>query len=96
LGGEYEYNGIENQFITDDEYGYYIYSGVGWEKDATKWVYDLIHVSTKRDGEIWIQHDGTDLKIAKRLVIQGINQTDIVIGFNPPDARTYTLNGVKL
>ena len=88
-GGEYEDNGIENQLITDDEHGHYIYSGVGWEKNITKWFYaNFIHVDVKRDGKVWIQHDGTDLKIAKRLVTEGVDQSDIVIGFHPPHSRT--------
>ena len=82
-------DGIENQLITDDEHGHYIYSGVGWEKNVTKWFYaNFIHVDVKRDGKVWIQHDGTDLRVAKRLVTEGIEQSDIVIGFHPPQSRT--------
>ena len=87
-GGEYEDNGVENQLITDDEHGHYIYAGVGWEKNVTKWFYaNFIHVDVKSDGRVWIQHDGTDLKIADRLVSEGIDKKDIVIGFHPPHAR---------
>ena len=87
-GGEYEDNGVENQLITDDEHGHYIYAGVAWEKNVTKWFYaNFIHVDVKSDGRVWIQHDGTDLKIADRLVSEGIDKKDIVIGFHPPHAR---------
>ena len=71
-----------------DEHGHYIYAGVGWEKNVTKWFYaNFIHVDVKSDGRVWIQHDGTDLKIADRLVSEGIDKKDIVIGFHPPHAR---------
>jgi hypothetical protein len=88
-GGHEEENGIENQLITDDEHGHYLYAGVGWEKDALRWFYaNFIHVDVKPDGSVWIQHDGTDLKIAEKLVTQGIDKKDIVIGFHPPYTRT--------
>ena len=44
-------------------------------------------MDVKSDGRVWIQHDGTDLKIADRLVSEGIDKKDIVIGFHPPHAR---------
>jgi hypothetical protein len=83
-----EEDGIENQLITDDEHGHYIYAGVGWEKEVNKWFYaNFIHVDVRKDGSVWIQHDGTDLRIAERLITEGIDRKDIVIGFHPPHAR---------
>ena len=39
------------------------------------------------NGRVWLQHDGTDWIIADRLVERGIPAHDIVIGFQPPQAR---------
>ena len=33
------------------------------------------------DNKIWIQHDGTEIGIAKELVALGISKQDIVLGF---------------
>ena len=61
---------------------------MGWGKNVTKWFYaNFIHVDVKRDGKVRIQHDGTDLRVAKRLVTEGVDQSDIVIGFHPPQSR---------
>ncbi len=81
-------DGVENQLITDDEHGHYIYFGVGWENKGKKWFYaTFIHIDVKANGRIWLQHDGTDLRIADMMVERGIPKKDIVIGFQPPHAR---------
>ncbi len=79
-------DGVENQLITDDEHGHYLYFGVGWE--GRRWFYaSFIHIDVKTNGKVWLQHDGTDLIIADRLVEKGIPKEDIVIGFQSPFAR---------
>jgi hypothetical protein len=83
-----EEDGVENQLITDDEHGHYLYFGVGWENNGKNWFYaTFIHVDVKPTGQVWLQHDGTDLKIAETLIERGISRQDIVIGFQPPFAR---------
>lgn len=79
-------NGVEEQFIFDQENGHYLYFGVGWQKN--NWVYtSYIHIDIKPNGRVWLQHDGTDWIIADMLVERGIPSHDIVIGFQPPQAR---------
>ncbi len=81
-------DGIENQLITDDEHGHYLYFGVGWETGTNNWFYaTFIHIDVKPNGRVWLQHDGTDLRIANRLTERGIPKSDIVIGFQPPYVR---------
>lgn len=81
-------DGIENQLITDDEHGHYLYFGVGWETDTNNWFYaTFIHIDVKPNGRVWLQHDGTDLRIANQLIERGIPKNDIVIGFQPPYVR---------
>ena len=79
-------NGVEEQFIFDQENGHYLYFGVGWQKN--NYIYSsYIHIDVKASGRVWLQHDGTDWIIADRLVERGIPAHDIVIGFQPPQAR---------
>lgn len=77
---------VETQVIIDEKRGHYLLFSVGWEN--SEWVYGSIaHIDVKENGRVWLQHDGTDLKIAEELIKAGIPQTDIVIGFQPPFVR---------
>lgn len=77
---------VETQLIMDDERGHYLLYSVGWE--AKNWVYgSFVHLDVKDTGKVWLQHDGTDLKVAEELARKGIPKKDIVIGFQPPHAR---------
>lgn len=81
-----EEDGVENQTITDDEHGHYLLFSVGWEGD--NWQYaSFAHIDVKPDGKVWLQHDGTDWRIAEQLVERGIPKNNIVVGFQPPHAR---------
>ncbi len=82
-----EENGIENQIITDDQHGHYLLFSVGWE--GKQWHYtSFLHLDVKPNGRVWLQHDGTDLRVAEQLVERGIPKSDIVVGFQPPYARS--------
>ena len=84
-----EEDGVENQLITDDEHGHYLYFGVGWENKGKDWFYaTFIHIDVKATGQVWLQHDGTDLKIGETLLERGVLRQDLVIGFHSPYVRT--------
>ncbi len=77
---------IETQLIMDDERGHYLLFAVGWER--SNWIYaTFVHIDVKMDGKVWLQHDGTDLRIAEMLIEKGIPKNEIVIGFQAPHAR---------
>ena len=77
---------IENQLITDDEHGHYLLFYVGWE--GTKYYYaSIAHIDVKPNGRVWLQHDGTDLRIGEELMKRGISKCDIVVGFQPRHIR---------
>lgn len=48
----------------------------------------VIHIDI-RNGEIWIQNDGTEEGIASVLVRKGIPADQIVLAFKPPEIRPY-------
>ena len=83
-------NGIENQLITDDEHGYYLWFGVGWEREERYFYATFIHIDVKTTGRVWLQHDGTSLRIAECLVERGIPKDDLVLGFKSPETRPFT------
>ena len=81
-----EIEGIETQKIIDEERGHYLLYEVGW--DDFQWIYgSFVHIDVKENGRVWLQHDGTDLKIAEELIGKGIPKEDIVIGFQPVSSR---------
>ncbi|MCB0565721.1 MAG: XisI protein [Phaeodactylibacter sp.] len=47
-------------------------------------------MAVSADGKIWLQHDGTDLIVAQKLLDQGIPKTDIVLAFHAPFVREDT------
>lgn len=78
--------GVESQVILDEERGHYLLYEVGWQND--NWQYaSIVHVDVKPDGKVWLQHDGTDLKIALLFVQKGIPKSNIVLGFHAPSER---------
>jgi hypothetical protein len=78
--------GVDNQIIIDNERGHYLLYSVGWEKQ--EWVYgSYVHLDIKPDGKVWLQHDGTSLKIAEELQRRGVIKNDLVIGFKSPVTR---------
>ena len=77
---------VEVQKIIDDVNGHYLMYSVGWE--GMRWVYgSFVHIDVKPNGRVWVQHDGTDLRIADDLAVRGIPKKNIVIGFQAPHAR---------
>lgn len=77
---------VETQTIQDHEAGYYLIFDVGWE-DSKRVYLPFVHIDVKSTGRVWIQHDGTDLKIALLLHEKGISKSDIVLGFHSPRRR---------
>jgi XisI protein len=76
----------ETQLIMDDERGHYVLFSIGWQ-DILREYLPFVHIDLKPDGKVWIQHDGTDLKIALWLAEKGIAKQDIVLAFHSPSRR---------
>ncbi len=77
---------VATQLITDDEHGHYLLYSVGWETNYREYS-AFVHLDVKPDGKVWVQHDGTDLRIALMLVEEGIPKDNIVLGFHTPYRR---------
>lgn len=78
---------VQTQLIMDEERGHYLLFSVGWENDDYREHSAFVHIDVYPDGKVWIQHDGTDLKIAHWLVDEGISKSDLVLGFRAPFRR---------
>ena len=79
---------IRTEFVCDEALGHYQVSQVGWE--GKRRVDDVfLHIDVL-DGKVWLQHDGTNLRIAEDLVRAGIPKEDIVLAFHHPSRRQDT------
>lgn len=83
--------GVETQYIKDEDDSaiHYLLVNIGFSRGRR--IYGaFIHIDVKKDGKVWIQHDGTDLPVAEYLLEMGIPKEDIVLGFHPEELRQYT------
>lgn len=79
---------VESEVITDTEHDHYQLIRVGWHQKRR--VHGCVMHIDIRQGKVWIQHNGTDCRIAEELVAMGIPRNEIVLGFQPPYMRQYT------
>lgn len=79
---------IETHTVFDVPNDHYQVINIGW--DGYRRVYGcIIHLDIK-DGKVWLQHNSTERRVAHELVAMGIDQQDIVLGFQLPTMRQYT------
>jgi hypothetical protein len=79
---------IRTELVCDDALGHYQLGQVGWEgKRRVDEVF--LHIDVW-DGKVWLQHNGTDLRIAQDLVRAGIPKEHIILGFHHPSRRPDT------
>jgi hypothetical protein len=82
------YGNVDIQILFDHEHDHYQLSSIGWDDDQR--IYGcLLHLDIK-NGKIWIQHDGTEIGIAKELVALSVPKEDIVLAYHPPYKRPHT------
>lgn len=79
---------IRTELVCDEALGHYHVAQVGWEgKRRVDEVF--LHIDVI-DGKVWLQHDGTDLRIAEDLLRAGIPKEHIVLAFHHPSRRPDT------
>lgn len=82
------YGEVDVQLHFDEERDHYLLMHAGW--NGLKRVYGtIIHIDIINE-KIWIQHDGTEIGIASKLVELGVPQEGIVLAFHAPYKRQYT------
>ncbi len=82
---------IETQVVFDTEGDHYQVQNVGWQNGRR--VYGcVLHIDIK-DGKLWIQHNGTEIRIAEEFVKLGVPNEQIVLGFQPPAWNVNFNNG---
>ena len=79
---------VEKQVIADVKRNHFQLVRIGWESKTFKHE-TVFHIDIKND-KVWIQQNWTDIEIADEFLASGIPSTDIVLGFQPPYARTHS------
>jgi hypothetical protein len=80
--------GILSEAIFDAEHDHYQLVNVGWQ-DETRIYGCILHVDLI-EGKVWIQYNGTEFNITDELMEQGVERSDIVLGFQSPFKRQFT------
>lgn len=79
---------VRPEVVCDENLGHYHVGEVGW--DANERIDTiLVHIDIV-DGKVWLQYNGTDLRVAEELVRAGVPRDHIILGFQPPQYRKYT------
>ncbi len=79
---------IEVQTVFDRENDHYQIINVGWQNDRRIYGCSL-HIDIKNN-KVWIQHNGTERRIAEELIELGVPKEDIVLAFHAPKRRQFT------
>ncbi|HLP92248.1 MAG TPA: XisI protein [Nostocaceae cyanobacterium] len=82
------YGDVELQLLFDQERDHYQLMSVGW--NGEKRIHGIMLHIDIIDGKIWIQHNGTERRIAQDLLELGVPKQDIVLAFHSPTRRKYT------
>jgi XisI protein len=81
-------NDLEEQLIIDTVHDHYQILTIGWE-NSKRVYYPIFHIDIKNE-KIWVQEDATDFDLVGELEEQGIEKSDIVLGFQAPYKRPYS------
>ncbi len=84
--------GLEVTCLFDDTTGYYALLTVGWMKEER--VSGTTLLLRIKDGKIRVEEDLTDAPIVDDLVDAGVPRRDIILAFQPPEARASTEHAV--
>lgn len=79
---------VLSEAIFDSEHDHYQLVNVGWQGEIR--IYGcILHIDILKR-KVWIQHNGTEYNIADELMEQGVDRSDIVLGFHSPVKRQFT------
>lgn len=79
---------LRDKTIFDRRTDSYLLLRQGWDK--SRHVHAIIVHLEIFNGKIWVQEDWTEHGIAADLEDAGVQKSDIVLGFQPPQVRPFT------
>lgn len=79
---------IRTYTIFDQQHDHYMLLDAGWKaKKRMRSIYAYICI---KGGKIWVEEDWTNEGVATYLANKGIQKSEIVLGFKPPEIRPFT------
>lgn len=75
---------IEDYAVCDEITDNYILLNVGWHLSGHRQLGYPVHIRIK-NSKVWVEWDGTDQEIVQQLIDNGIEENDIVLGWEKPD-----------
>ena len=78
---------VKYQTLMDKEDNHYVLLSIGFDKQ--RFVYNTVFHFDIINGKVWLQQNNTDVLIADELEERGVLKSDIVLGFVPPQARSF-------
>ena len=79
---------IDCYTVFDTKQDHYQVMNVGWDGDRR--AYGCVLHLDIIEGKIWVQQNMTEMRIAEKIVEQGVSREKIVLGFQHPNMRPYT------
>jgi len=81
--------GVESHLIFDEHRDEYLLVKSGWSPEQRRVRGIVAHVRLK-DGKVWVEEDWTEDGVATDLINAGVPKQDIVLAFQPPEARPFS------
>ncbi|MGB7416537.1 MAG: XisI protein [Thermosynechococcaceae cyanobacterium] len=91
---DFAQSGPNAQLIFDCERDSYLVCRNGWRKDYR--IYGCAMHLDIIEGQVWIQHNSTEIYIERELMRRGVSPQDIVFGFRAPSIRDRLTAALKL
>lgn len=79
---------IKTTLIISQDQNHFLVIDEGWQRGYRAYGV-LVHAEIRND-KIYIQRDGTEEGITDDLLREGVQTTEIVLAFHPPDLRIHT------
>jgi XisI protein len=73
---------VETYAVCDEHNDNYLVIDVGWLAFGRQHAMPL-HIRLKNN-QVWVEWDGTDQEIVQQLIDSGVDENDIVLGFEQP------------
>jgi hypothetical protein len=79
---------LRDELIIDTQRNHFQLITVGWE--GSQFVHEAIFHLDIIDGKVWIQQNNSEAKLTDELIERGLEKSDIVLGFQHPEARVHS------
>jgi XisI protein len=82
---DFAQNDTNAQLIFDSDRDRYLVMHNEWRNDYR--IYGCAMQLDIIEGQIWIQHNSTEIYIDRELILRGVSPKDIILGFRSPSIR---------